>query len=202
MTTPATLRLLRFNDAGHPALISRHLLAGAVRPEDCPWVKVGRLFLSVTITGQTSWLPLISRLYPEGMRRYTVFTGRHGNIPNFVDHSGRAVGIFDAQHLAEDEEVRAQALAEFSDITIDLVDSASAPRLQTQWLRRETTEAIRRGHAVIYAWCYGLFTMCEAPGDLERPRFRHAMQSHQSYLTDRTVAELVQDYWSWVPRPI
>jgi hypothetical protein len=202
MPTAPTRRVLSQRDAARPNLISRNLLAGEVRDQDCPWVKIGKLYVSVTIVGENSWLPLISRLSKDGVKRYTIFTGRHGNIPNIVDSLGRATGIFDASHTEEDAVVRQKAMTEFPGHQIELVDTSTNARFQTQWLKRETTNHILNGQTVIYAWCYGLFTMCEAPSDLDRAEYRTVLASNQTHLTGKTVADLVTDYWGWVPNPI
>ncbi|WP_284944983.1 hypothetical protein [Acidisoma cladoniae] len=202
MPTAPTLRVLSARDAARPNLINLSLHSGPVRDQDCPWVKIGKLYVSATIVGDNSWLPLISRLSKEGVKQYTVFTGRHGNIPNIVDSVGNATGIFDPSHTKEDAAGQQRAMAEFPGVQIALVDTSTNARFQTQWLKRETRNQILKGHSVIYTWCYGLFTMCEAPSDTGTPGYASALRSNQTYQIEKTVADLVNDYWGWVPNPI
>lgn len=199
-----TKRLLSDRDAARPNLISKALLDGGVNDEDCPWVEVGNLYLSVTIIGERSWLPLISRLYktPQSLRydhkKYAVFTGRHGDVPNVVDNAGKTLGVFDRGHFEEDEKIKAKALLEFPGVSIDLIDAGQSERLQAEWLKRETSRQVFARKTVIYAWCYGLFTLCEAPSSAPQM----VRESNQIALIGKTIGELVKDYWGWVPKPI
>jgi hypothetical protein len=203
MAVIPTKRLLGERDAARPNLVSQNLLSGTVLDEDCPWVEIGNLYLSVTIVGENSWLPLISLLSrrAESLRahskNYVVFTGRHGDIPNVVDQAGKTQGVFDKNHFTEDEKVKRIAESQFG-VNITLVDAGQQQLLQTEWLKKATRDAIFARKRVIYAWCYGLFTLCEAPSDA-KPM---VLNSHATVLISKTVGELVKDYWNWVPRPM
>lgn len=205
MAIKPTKRLISVRDAARPNLISTNLLSqDAINDEDCPWVEIGNLYVSVTIIGENSWLPLIARLHgrPESLRydrkQYVVFTGRHGDIPNLVDHAGVTMGVFDRGHFTEDEAVKARALRAFPDVTIELVDAAAGAGNQSEWLKRETSRHIFKRKTVIYAWCYGIFTMCEAPSGIDA----RVLQSNNTFLISKTIGELSKTYWDWVPLPI
>lgn len=220
MPITPTKRLLSDRDAARPNLISKTLLSGAVSDEDCPWVEIGNLYVSVTIVGERSWLPLVSLLYktPDSLRydhkKYVVFTGRHGDVPNVVDETGKTLGVFDKGHFQEDEKIRATALIEFPGITVELVDAGQGEKLQAEWLRKEISRQIFARKTVICAWCYGLFSMCEAPADANKVVLQKkgdlgqkftaqpVMESHNEALIGKTVGDLVQTYWNWVPRSI
>jgi hypothetical protein len=166
-------------------------------------VEIGNLYLSVTIVGENSWLPLISLLSRRretlrvNSKNHVVFTGRHGDIPNIVDSAGKTLGVFDKGHFTEDEKVKRSAESQFG-VNITLVDAGQNERLQTEWLKKATRDAIFARNRVIYAWCYGLFTLCEAPPGVKTM----VLSSHQNVLISKTVGELVKDYRDWVPRPI
>lgn len=198
MPVTPTKKILSDGASETPSSISLALLAGAVADEDCPWVEVGGLYLSVTIVGENSWLPLISRLYngTQSRKKFVVFTGRHGDIPNAVNASGTTVNVFDRSHVTEDIKVRDRALKEFPGITIDLVDCGTNQKLQSQWLKSETLRRLLDNTTVIYAWCYGLFTMCEIAQGVNQKVFA----SHQNHMINQSVGHLVSENWNWVPR--
>ena len=119
------------------------------------------MYLSVTITGNESWLPLLARLHLGGYKKFSVFSGRHGDIPNKVDSEGKTQGVFDEKHIEEDSEVMKKAKSEFTDITIELVDTRAGEKNQKQWLVENAKQRFQTNTAVIFAWCYSLFTMSE-----------------------------------------
>lgn len=209
MTNPTnTLYDSRSTDI--PSNVSRDLLAigRTVRSEDCPWVEVGHLYLSVTITGDQSWLPLLARLYGSGMRKFSVFSGRHGDIPNIVDSTRTTQNVFDIEHTQEDVKKRTQALIEFTDVTtIEIVDTGSPVqrrKLQKQWLTQEATQRLKVQTSVIFAWCYSLFTMCEYHRKVEGGTLTDSEKadydSQQLSLINRPISEIVNTFFPWAMR--
>lgn len=194
MPTKPTKRLLSSSDNGIPSQINMDLQAQAEVPgEDCPWVEIGNLYVSLTMIGETSWLPLISRLHATH-KQYKVFTGRHGDIPNKVDQKGTTIGVFSQEHVQEDKDVKNKALAEFKDIKIELADAGTIKSGHTNWLKSATISNILEGNKVIYAWCYGLFTMCEISNSVDATRY----QNEQNILINKSIKTLVKQYWDWV----
>ena len=197
MPTKPTKRLISEKDAAIPSLISKTLMKGpVVEDEDCPWVKIGNLYVSVTITGNNSWLPLIARLVSDGQSRFIVFTGRHGDIPNLVNSSGQMIGVFDFEHFEQDAKVQVKALHEFPNIELSLVDTGAHGFFQTEWLRAVSSVYLKSGKAVIYAWCYGLFSMVEGVSGAEK----FMLEKRQNYVINKSIGQLVKEYWNWVPR--
>ena len=175
------------------ALMSRD----SIEAEDCPWVKVGQLYLSLSITGEKSWLPLVRLLHANGQKKFSVFSGRHGDIPNGVDNlTGITQGVFDEHHMVEDTARQKEITKELTDITVDLIDTSKHQKNQTAWLKQETTTQLGKGHAVIFAWCYSIFTMCEHDGDAPK----QVVLSNQQVEIAKSVASLVRDYYAWAPR--
>lgn len=201
MTKPTTT-LFDSRSNAIPSKISNDLLAGkVVLPEDCPWVQVGNLYLSVTITGNESWLPLLARLYQRGHREISVFSGRHGDVPNIVDSEGWTRGVFDAEHIREDEKVKQKALGEFKDITIEIIDTRAGEKEQKQWLIENATPCLQINTPVIFGWCYSLFTMFEfrskAPGGtLTTPEIT-ARTKAQADEIRKPISEIVTTNFGW-----
>lgn len=197
MATKPTKCLLDTKSTETPQKINLDIQSRSeVNPEDCPWVKLGQLYVSVTIIGDTSWLPLIA-LLREGkspVSKFSVITGRHGDIPNRYGPDGTYVDIMDSAHVEEDKKVKEQALREFKGIEIDLVDAGQAVQNQTGWLRL-TTKSLIAERTVIYGWCYGIFSMCIASTSLSASD----LQQRQNWAITTPINELVKAYWDWVP---
>ncbi|OAI14116.1 hypothetical protein A1507_15670 [Methylomonas koyamae] len=202
MATKPTNTLYNHNSTAKPSVISKNLLSGDVKDEDCPWVQVGQLYLSVTITGENSWLPLVALLRSQGHKNFKVFSGRHGDIPNIVDRKGMTLNVFAKEHIDEDNRVRAKALKEFTDITVDIIDTQQSKTDQAKWLQEETQKHLKSNIPVIYAWCYSLFTMCEfsmpAVGDSLKLYEKVEYVNAQNTELNKTIAELVLTYFPWV----
>ncbi len=194
-----TKNLLTKDNNSVVSKVSAELLdRSTVEAEDCPWVQVGKLYLSLTITGEESWLPLIRLLRDQGQKNFVVFTGRHGDIPNLVKKSTQeTLGVFDPKHKKEDEALRERALDQMKDISIQLVDTSANKKNQTAWLRATSLEYLKQGRAVIYAWCYSIFTMFEADAEASKQEIEKKQEDEIS----KTVAALVDRWFQWALRP-
>lgn len=124
-----------------------------------------------------------------------MFTGRHGDVPNAIDASGKTLHVFDTKHIAEDTAVKAKAEKEFPNIDIKLVNTGGAKVGQGDWLKAATLTNMLEGRKVIYAWCYGLFSLCEI-ADSDGPQKLATMQND---VIGRSVGTLVTQYFNWVP---
>ncbi|UQA59473.1 hypothetical protein [Polyangium aurulentum] len=156
----------RFSNENARTLI-RATMASRQQLEDhqCPWVQIGHVYVSLTVIGKTSWLPLIRRLHRRGAKHFVVYTGRHGNIVNRVDMKGKAYGIADQRHYTEDLERKEVAEKEMDGIVVDVVDTSGWVVDHTKTLRAATEQQLKRSANVIYAWCYGIFTYSEGQYD-------------------------------------
>jgi hypothetical protein len=203
----AHVRVIGENDAAVPTLIDNHLQAPhvRVRAQDCPWVKIGNLYVSVSITGKESWSPLVDQLVHQGYTKFALFSGRHGDYFNYVDSTGEMQNVFETDLFAQDNQKAAEAVAQFPSIKeFKVIDTGQQKTGQTGWLQRMTWCYLRgeagtggRGpRAVIYAWCQGIYTMVEVPTSAQGP----AAQSFGRLIQTKSVSQLVKEYWSWVPR--
>jgi hypothetical protein len=162
---------------------------------------VGNLYLSVTITGNESWLPLLARLHQWGHKEFNVFSGRHGDVPNIVDSEGTTQSVFDEEHIKEDEDVKKKTLEEFKDVTIEIVDTRAGEKDQKQWLIENATQRFQANTPVIFAWCYSLFTMSEfhrkfVGRTLTTPEMT-AWTIAQSEELSKPISEIVKTNFTW-----
>lgn len=174
-----------------------------IESEDCPWVKIGNVYVSISVTGDNSWLPVARLLYDtEGKRKFTVFTGRHGDYLN--PYREGECQVFDSTHFTQDKD-RAKEVAEYlPEIKIKVLDTSGHPRDQSKWLKDETLKELKAGSIVIYAWCYSLFTYSEIGVDaLIAPKVpgtgKKVMASHMAAVKAQNVAQVVTDWFHWVP---
>ncbi len=206
-TPPKTKNLWDVTNKSKPNEVSKALLGGAgqVESEDCPWVKIGAgLYVSVTITGENSWGPLVAKLYSQGARQFTVFTGRHGNLPNYFDGKTKETRhVFDQALLKQDQAiltlVKSASFKEFYDeaFNVDIVDAGKSKKDQTTWLKSESNKAIKAGSAVIWAWCYGLFTMFEFEEDAEKKMVHVALTEDE---IAKPIDALCKTHFAWVQK--
>jgi len=93
-----------------------------------PWVSVydpekctGGLYGSVTITGTSSWVPLVKALHKHYPKKpIVIYSGRHGNLPNSFekvivsksvgdadhDEKKRTLFVFDQKHMVQDNDLK------------------------------------------------------------------------------------------------
>lgn len=198
------MEIIQRTDVRTPlALMEAHITASGDDPwTDCPWVKVGNLYMSVTQTANTSWQTL-ARSLASGTQ-ITVFSGRHGT------QAGQAVseskGHFNAKYVLEGDFFKADvgAAAKFGGAVavVDAKDIKTTRELQTQTQTALTTRV------VIYAWCHSLFSMMDHSEDLYSDlyvlkRGQHkgmnvAVVSRALWLSGKSVKSLVDEWYDWV----
>jgi hypothetical protein len=221
MAYVATKKLLAKTDATKADVLNKALQSGAVKSEDCPWVEIDYVYVSVSITGEESYGSLIANLVAKGKKEFVVFTGRHGDIPNMVDNKTKmTIGVFDQAHYDEDVKIKAQCEKEFKKdgITITLVNTVGHEKLHTEWLKKEVVT--HKGKSVILAWCYSLFTFVEGDADvlqyktkvgIEKAKLKSGKEvvtkwamipliaeSHNLVEIAKPIATIVKDDFGWV----
>ena len=133
---------------------------GEVKAEDCPWVQIGSIYSSVTVTGEESWKPLVRTLHQRGRKAFTVFTGRHGSIFNLVDKHNVSHGISEREHYNQDV-VRMEEITKELNVTVELIDTSGWHKDHTKTLKNQTQAKLKQSKGVIYAWCHSIFSFCE-----------------------------------------
>ncbi|TKC91464.1 hypothetical protein [Polyangium fumosum] len=201
------------NDQRAPlALMENHIKNNVADPwTTCPWVKVGNLYMSVTQTSDSSWPTLVTYLQSQGQTRFTVFSGRHGT------QAGQAVseskGFLSSQYVLDKifYQNDVKAAAKFGN-AVTVVDVGSNPQTATTAILQANTKQALASGVVIYAWCHSLFSMMDHSAVLysgiynkkvvnkDGIRMRnYAVESRALWLSNLTVAQLVTDWYSWVP---
>ena len=192
------------NDQRTPlSLMSSHLTSCRNDPwTTCPWVKVGKLYLSVTQTGKTSWPTLVKHLnHPDG---YAVFSGRHGT------QAGQAVdsitGQFNEKYVLEKQfYLDDLKMARTFGSKVDVIDAGALGT--TERLKSATLGKISEGKVVIYAWCHSMFSMMDHNDDMyddvynvkkRSGHFRnYVVESRAIVLGNRSVRALSTEWYSW-----
>jgi len=183
---------------------------GSFEPSDVPWIKVGKLYMSVCITGENSWGPIAKDL-SKGAKVF-VFTGRHGEAtgnpvtrPSYKDvlvnssKAGKMVDklVFDINHLKEDRKiVDGLKGAGFNVDLLDLYDAND--KRTTQQLQALILEKLKQGNAVILAWCFSFFAMDEFDAAVAKTGTAQAIAEANF---DKSVVAMVEANYSWVPKP-
>ncbi|MDH3431247.1 MAG: hypothetical protein OEQ14_14690 [Gammaproteobacteria bacterium] len=171
--------------------------------DDCPWVKIGNLYVSVTFTGDNSWTPFADQLAGNDTTLW-VLTGRHG------EQAGNATlgktGVFDKKriyelkHVGQDKE-RKKAFEEKNK------DAKLKIEVQDLWLHNKdhTVDNLKaliavhlmQGHTVVLAWCYSLFCMRSFVSE----NVPYGKDEHIKLTiagNDTPVKDIVQADFSWV----
>lgn len=169
-----------------------------------PYVRIGNLFVSLTISGPDSWNYVATKVCPK--EKLFVLAGRHGNIINPIDSSGwlrrKEESIAgDAVDPQADRKVAAK-LNKPSDPRITVIDVRDDDFRTASGLRGKILQYLGAG-GVILSWCYGLYTMRVSQNVNHGEDVSD--KSHGEYatwrkLTDSRICDIVKNDWSWVPR--
>jgi hypothetical protein len=166
--------------------------------DDCPWVKVGNLYMSVTFTGDTSWKAIAEA---NSGKKIIVLTGRHG------EQAGAAVGsdniivkgrTYDKEHVAQDKEIKSKYFPDNGDIEIKdlwLYNSEhTVDNLQVVMLSH-----LQKGDVVVCAWCFSLF--CLYSFSAEAAPFQSAKHVELTVANnDKKVSDIITEKFKpWVP---
>ncbi len=176
----------------------------AVDWERPPYVRIGNLFVSLTISGPESWSYVATKVCPND--RLTVLSGRHGNIINPIDSSGwlrrkeESIGS-DAVDPQEDRKM-ASRINKPSSSRITVIDVRDDEFRTAAGLRGKILQHLKSG-CVILSWCYGLYSMrvgynVNHGDDVSNPA--HGEYATWRQLLDSSIGDIVKRDWSWVPR--
>lgn len=176
----------------------------AVDWDNPPYVRIGNLFVSLTISGPESWNYLARRVCPN--LNLTVLAGRHGNVINPIDGSGwlrrkeEAIAGDEVDPQADRKE--AAKINTLSNPRITVIDVRDDEFRTATGLRMKIMQYLQSG-GVILSWCYGLYTMqvsfdVKHGDDVSSPT--HSEYATWKKLLDSRVCDIVKRDWSWVPR--
>ena len=188
-------------------IMQDHLQSSGDDPfSNCPWVKVGDLYMSVTMTATKSWKPIAEML---GSANIVVITGRHGT------QAGQAVsdrtGEFNSNLVLEKQFFKDDVgTAKGFGGRVTVLDAAQG-LTTTSALKGKTKEQLGLGKTVIYGWCHSLFSMMDYSEELHLAPFQqkgyrkdgsakpnHALVSRALYMSGKSVSTIVGEWYDWV----
>lgn len=164
---------------------------------DLPFVEVGNVFASLTITGPDSW-PTIMQHYNND--NFVLLGGRHGNVINPIggnlclDPGDLATNINDPSHISQDLPNTLQFRNR-----LEIIDVSRRQDLQSSaGLMDFCHTKNQENKKVILAWCYGIFTHVEsqvvAQGeDVSNPNSLSYPQWNR--LARMPINQIVDMYW-------
>ena len=191
---------------GHGCLLSPSAIYAATDlgdPQNCPWIKVGNLYLSVTTTGNESWPSVIDYAQKMGANKFSILTGRHGDqFGQQVDlKSGEfSPGVAEKNHFKEDE-IQAKKLAD-KGCDIEVIDVGNPPYNSVSRLKQLAQSKLGE-RSVIFAWCFSIYSMKEYPST--DPLMPHqelpvmVLKSKMRHAWETSVSALVTEGFEWVP---
>jgi hypothetical protein len=164
-----------------------------------PFVRIGDVFVSLTILGDNSWSYITKR---ESGRNFKVFAGRHGNVINPVDRSGVLSSDEESKGKDEVDPDLDQTIANRFGNRVGVIDVRGDDFRTVGGLKGKINEALKSGNCVILSWCYGLFTFFTSSGVLtgEDPSNpKHALYKSWSEAVTMKINVIVERDWKWVP---
>ena len=173
-----------------------------VTPE-CPWVKVGNLFLTVTYSGNESWVPLVAYLRTLGHEKFTIFGGRHGApegdgvslSSGLIANDEVFVPEYHVENMKQAKKLSKDSTFSHQDC-FEIIDVSKPLYRQISYLRKMALEELNGGRTVIFAWCYSLACMMEYDDAL--PQGSKVDIYHAS--VKKSIGTIVRETLNWVPR--
>lgn len=166
-----------------------------------PWVEIGNLYVTIIEAGGAScWDTLVTQLMKKGVANQVLMTGRHGNAIGTTFKLGQG-GLTDdllrkaGEHTAHDAELAKLVMSGRGKFSLNL-EVHDCSRYNSDGLRQATLGFLQRGYAVIYAWCYSLYTFNEhisdSSGSLRPVAATHIVDCHNVQIN-----EVVRRHFRW-----
>lgn len=170
------------------------------------WVKIGRLYACVTITGDTSWSELLNEQSVADTRSVLIFTGRHGEVCGTIFESGQIYGGHGKggrTQVQEDIDKCKVMRDKYPSIYLEVVDAFQGNLKKPDILREFTLGKLKSGNVVVWAWCNSLYTLqilkyTPNPDNPDQTLMREA-SSKATILLNETIDTIVRRDFQWVP---
>lgn len=162
-----------------------------------PFVRIGDVFVSLTILGDNSWSYIPAKFKDKNFK---VLAGRHGNIINPIDDAAKVLLTEESHGNDEvDPALDRQKAGPFKG-RVEVVDVRADDFRTGNGLKAKITQYSKAGNGVILAWCYGLFTFFESKGlgtgeDVSDKS--HKLHASWQKAVTMTVSQIVQRDWAW-----
>ncbi len=168
-----------------------------------PYVRIGNLFVSLTISGPDSWNYIATKVCAKD--KLTVLAGRHGNVINPIDSSGwlrRKEESMGGDEVDPQEDRKNASKINGPNPRITVIDVRDDEFRTAASLRGKILTYLKSG-GVILSWCYGLYTMQVSQNVKHGEDVSNA--AHGEFATwkkllDSRVCDIVKSDWYWVPR--
>jgi hypothetical protein len=171
--------------------------------DDCPWVKVGNLYMSVTFTGDESWTTIVKSMVKTSTT-VLILTGRHGEQAGTAIEADTSqidgVRTFERAHYQEDKQRKVDFLKKNpgGSVNIEVINLYRIDHTVDK-LKVTISAALKEGKVVILAWCYSLFCM----RSFDTKASPTGGKEHVALTVkgnDTPVKDVITSDFSWVPR--
>lgn len=173
------------------------------------WVQVGNLYLSLTMTGNNSWPPIVLKKFAEGHRNFRILSGRHGvQAGGFQLDKHIAKRDADPSHFTQDKdfanflktgETGGRSDVEWpvsnlsgENVTITVEDFGKGSR---DSLKSTAKAYLDRGDTVIFAWCFSVTAMYLYSPDGGKLEIANA-----TTVSSKSIKSVVASKFDWVKR--
>lgn len=174
---------------------------GLVTPP-VPWVKIGNVYLSLFETGDESWPPIVKEITggdKTSSAQFIVMSGRHGAPVQNQAPDFQFVGVKDEGHIGEDQNRIAKVKKEYKNLGIDVLDVTKQEYNSPLNIKTEIKKQLNGGKIVILAWCFSIFALKTAKGDMTQQGSPANLAYYANY--QKRICDIVKEDWaSWVPK--
>lgn len=167
-----------------------------------PWVKIGNVYLSLFETGDESWPPIVKEITggdKTSSAQFIVMSGRHGAPVQNQAPDFQFVGVKDEGHIGEDQNRIAKVKKEYKNLGIDVLDVTKQEYNSPLNIKTEIKKQLNGGKIVILAWCFSIFALKTAKGDMTQQGSPANLAYYANY--QKRICDIVKEDWSsWVPQ--
>ncbi|MBU6956048.1 hypothetical protein [Hahella sp. HN01] len=166
--------------------------------DDCPWVVIGNLYVSVCFTGNDSWESMAHYLHTKGQNNFSILTGRHGDQLGQKVVNGKFINRTDDEDAINpvgDKILRNKMISLYPRMNIRIVDVGNGNHNTVPLLTNEIKRQLSENRIVILAWCYSLSAQKEGWDESVKKRFPQVF-----FGADKVPIGFTAKDWAWVNR--
>jgi len=173
---------------------------GLVTPP-VPWVRVGNIYLSLFETGEESWPPIVKELVGANnasTESFIIMSGRHGAPVQNQGMNFQFVGVEDKSHIGEDQSRIASVKRTYKKLSLEVLDVTEKEYNSPLLLKTEIKKQVNGGKKVILAWCFSIFALKTAEGDITQQGSPANLQYYVNY--GKRICDIITEDWASMPR--
>jgi hypothetical protein len=174
---------------------------GGLVPPPVPWVRVGNIFLSLFETGEESWPPIVKELvgtHPDSTEAFIIMSGRHGAPVQNMSPNFQFVGVEDKGHINEDQTRIAAVKKNYKRLSLEVLDVTQKEYNSPLFLKTEIKRQVNGGKKVILAWCFSIFALKTAEGDMTQVGTPANRDYYVNYA--KRISDIVEESWASMPQ--